>query len=87
MADKLIPLQTFIREYLGLRDRNWWYKHRNDPGVPQVVPMGRKPMVSLEEVERFIEAKKKARAPAVSEPPPLKRKRGRPRKHPVQPAA
>ena len=42
---------------LGLKDRTWYYRHRNDPGMPQPIPVGdghRKRLDRIE-IDRYVE--------------------------------
>jgi hypothetical protein len=70
-GDKLITIDAFV-EMIGMT-RQWYYKHKEDAGMPQRVYVIGRPKLSLRECNAYVEAVKRAR-------PAIKRKRGRPRK-------
>lgn len=79
-TDKLVSIDYFTGDMLGV-GRQWYYKHKNDPGMPQRVFVGgKKPKLVLAECQAYVEQLKSVR-------PPQKRKRGRPRKTAAQVAA
>jgi hypothetical protein len=80
--DRFITIKYFVHEMLGMKAKNWYYDHVNDPGVPQRITVGGVPKLSLRECIAYQEMLKGA-APTAT---PFKRKLGRPRKIRPQPA-
>ena len=83
--DRFVTIPYFTHQMMGMRDRGWYYRHARDPGMPQRVRIGGKPMLSLEQCKAYM-----AKLVALAEPAaPLKRRVGRPRKPvtPLPPAA
>lgn len=75
--DRFVTIRYFTTQMLGLKSRQWYYLHINDPGMPQRVMVGnKKAMLSYKDCVAYIERIKNAAKP----PAPPKRKRGRPRK-------
>lgn len=73
--ENFVTISFFVKEMLGLRDRGWYYAHKDDPGMPKRVRMGGKVLLPFADCVAYVnQLKKKA------EPEPLKRGRGRPRK-------
>jgi len=81
--DRFVTITYFVKEMLGLKGNEWYYRHLKDPGMPQRVMVGDKPKLSLRDCIAYQEMLKGKALP----PPPLKRKRGRPRKITLQPRA
>lgn len=73
--DRLITIDQFAG-MIGMT-RQWYYKHREDDGMPQRIYVGGRPKLSLLECRAYVEALKRLR-------PQPKRKRGRPRKTAAQ---
>ena len=48
---KLISVTDFVQKMMGKAHRSWYYRHINDPGMPQRLygPPGTNPMLSYEE--------------------------------------
>lgn len=78
----LITIEFFCKVMLGVT-RLWYYKHVDDPGVPQRVYVGAAPRLVRSECEAYVEALKQQRGPKA----PLPRKGGRPRKVITPPAS
>jgi hypothetical protein len=79
--DRFITISYFVHEMMGMKARDWYYDHQDDPGVPQRVMIGGVPKLSLRECIAYQEMLKGATQPAA----PIKKKIGRPRK--VRPPA
>lgn len=74
---RYVTITYFLTQMLGRRSRGTYYNHLNDPGWPQRVMVGGRPMLNLEDCQAYIRRQDEAgRKP----PEPVKRKRGRPRK-------
>lgn len=75
---RFVTMTYFWKEMLGMESRGWFYSHQHDPGFPQRVMVGDRPMLVYDEcveyMKRLIAERDKGTAPA--------RKRGRPRKLP-----
>jgi len=71
--DRYVAIQYFTKEMLGLKDRNWYYRHVDDPGMPQRIYVAGKPMLSLADCNAYMA---QLRGPAK----PVKRRPGRPRR-------
>jgi hypothetical protein len=78
--DRLVSIRYFTRDMLGMKDRGWYYRHVGDPGMPQRVSVGGKPMLSLQACVAYVERLKRGHG---AEAPKTKRGPGRPRKLPV----
>jgi hypothetical protein len=74
--DRFVTITYFVTVMLGLKTLDWYYDHVNDPGVPQRITVGGRPKLSLRDCIAYQEMLKGKASP----PPPVKRKRGRPRK-------
>jgi len=81
--DRFVTIAYFVKEMLGMKARNWYYDHQNDPGVPQRVMVGDKPKLSFQECLAYMERLKEGAKPAA----PPKRNVGRPRKIRTPPSA
>ena len=82
--DRLVTIPYFTGVILGQRDKGWYYRHVGDPGMPQRIRVGGRPMLSLRACMAFVERLKGRAAPP---PPEMKRGPGRPRKSITLPAA
>lgn len=82
--DRFVTIPYFTKEMLGMKDRGWYYRHVRDPGMPQRVPVGGKPMLSLRACTAYVERLKQLHGVVM---PEKKRGPGRPRKTIMQPAA
>lgn len=78
--DRLISIRYFVQNMMGLKSREWFYRHKDDPGFPQRVMFGNKPMLSFNRCVAYIDQKVTGTKPPEPQP---KRKRGRPRKIPL----
>jgi hypothetical protein len=74
--DRFVTITYFVTVMLGLKTIDWYYHHVNDPGMPQRITVGGRPKLSLRDCIAYQEMLKGKALP----PPPVKRKRGRPRK-------
>jgi hypothetical protein len=75
--DRFVQISYFTKVMLGQKDRGWYRRHVGDPGMPQRVMVGGRPMLSLQACTAFVERLKRTAAPT---PPEMKRGPGRPRK-------
>lgn len=82
--DRFVSIPYFSKEMLGMKDRGWYYRHVNDPGMPQRVQVGGRPMLSLQACTAYVERLKRQ---AGVYTPEKKRGPGRPRKPIMLPAA
>lgn len=82
--DRFVQISYFTKVMLGLKDRGWYRRHVRDPGMPQRVMIGTKPMLSLRACEAYMERLKRNAVYPASE---KKRGPGRPRKSITLPAA
>jgi hypothetical protein len=74
---RYVTITHFLTQMLGRKSRGTYYNHVNDPGWPQRVMIGGKPMLNIEDCLNYIR-----RQDALGRTPPakVKRPRGRPRK-------
>jgi len=74
---RYVTITYFVTQMLGRRARGTYYNHLGDPGWPQRVMIGGKPMLNLDDCTAYIR-----RQDAIGRAPPVKvkRPRGRPRK-------
>lgn len=79
--DRFVSIGYFVRDMMGMKSRDWYYHHLNDPGFPQQVLVGGTKKLSLKACIAYQESIKRQARPA----PPPKRRRGRPPK--VRPPA
>lgn len=79
--DRFVTIPYFVQEMLGVTGRGWYYRHQNDPGMPQRLHVGGRAMLSLAACKAYMDAIK-GLAP---KPAPIKRPVGRPPK--VRPPA
>lgn len=80
--DRFVTI-TYFMNMLGMKTLDWYYDHMKDPGMPQRIVVGGRPKLSLRQCIAYQEMLKGAALP----PPPVKRKRGRPRKVQITPQA
>lgn len=52
---RLVSVEYFWKDMLGMSSRFWYYKHRHDPGFPQPVYFGQRPMLVYDECVAYVE--------------------------------
>ena len=52
---RFVTIDTFWRDMIGMESRGWYYRHRGDPGFPQAVTVGEKPMLVRAECEAYMD--------------------------------
>jgi predicted DNA-binding transcriptional regulator AlpA len=77
---RFVTIEYFWKDMLGMGDRAWFYRHKDDPGMPQRVYLGEnsKPMLVYDECLAYMRARMEARGVPKKDPPKLKRRVGRP---------
>lgn len=75
--DRFVTIPYFQHQMLGQRDKGWYYRHVRDPGMPQRVKVGARPMLSLKACVAYME---RLKGQATKPAPEMKRGPGRPRK-------
>lgn len=83
---RFVTIEYFWRDMLGFKSKQWFYKHAGNPGMPQRVYYGGKPMLVYDECVAYQQRTFTDRKPPATPPPatlPRKRRPGRPVKlHP-----
>lgn len=78
---RLVTISYFVVDMLGLKNRLWYYRHVDEPGMPQRVYIGEKPMLRYDECAAFVDRLVERRdAPPPSPAPKVRRHPGRPAK-------
>ena len=60
---KLVTITYFVTQMLGMNARQWYYHHRDTPGLPQRVYVAGKPMLIYDECKAFVDRAIAARRP------------------------
>jgi predicted DNA-binding transcriptional regulator AlpA len=60
-APRLITQPTFYRTMLGVT-RNWYYRHKDEPGMPRPIMLGRRVLLLYSECVAYVEQQAAKRA-------------------------
>jgi hypothetical protein len=54
---RFVTISYFVRNMMGYSSRNWYYRHRRDPGFPQVImlPGHQRALLDFDECKAYQE--------------------------------
>jgi hypothetical protein len=85
---RLITIEQFIIGMMGFRSRISYYNHQGEPGWPQRVYIGKKPMLRYDDCMAYYNGLVSDPVPEAKTPPVRRRRVGRPvRPPPAKPSA
>jgi hypothetical protein len=73
---RFVSIEYFWRDMLGFKSKQWFYQHKDDPGMPQRVYIGSDPKLVYDECVAYMHRLMAARA--AKPKPKRKRHTGRP---------
>lgn len=76
---RLVTIDYFVKDMLGMSNRAFFYDHAGDPGFPQRVKIGSRAFLVRSECEQYVADRIEARDKPKAKPPEkVKRHIGRP---------
>lgn len=63
-----ITVEQFWKEMLGQTNRNWYYRHKDDPGFPQAFYFGKRPLLLYDDCLHYVTKQQRAAKRKRSDP-------------------